>query len=256
MAHWADDVGLLLVGHGTRDPQGIGEFSETVRLVAERLPSAAVEPSFLELATPTIDTGLERLVARGKRKIVVAPLLLFAAGHAKQDVPAAVAAAAQKFPDVQWRQAAVLGCHSSLMQLSANRFHDAARAIAPAPRSLRLIVVGRGSHDSEATRETVRYAEMLAGMVGVADVQAGFLAMAEPRLQAALEEAARSANDVIVVQPHLLFHGELLGEVQQRVTDWRLQVPTKGWTVAKHLGPAPEVVAAIVDRCRQSLTTT
>jgi sirohydrochlorin cobaltochelatase len=123
------DLGVLLVGHGTRDQQGLAEFHVTVRQVAEHLPSLAVEPAFLELALPTIAVGFERLVERNKRRIVVAPLLLFAAGHAKQDIPVAIDAVAQKHPGVAWRQAEVLGCHEALIELSALRFQEALATI-------------------------------------------------------------------------------------------------------------------------------
>ena len=57
--------GLLVVGHGTRDPQGIDEFIQTVRWIAERCHPEPVEPCFLELAAPTIHEGVDALVRRG-----------------------------------------------------------------------------------------------------------------------------------------------------------------------------------------------
>ena len=251
------DLGILLVGHGTRDPQGLAEFHATVQQVAERLPSLAVEPAFLELASPTISDGYERLVERSKQKIVVTPLLLFAAGHAKQDIPAAINTVAQKHPGVAWSQAESLGCHVSLVELSALRFQEALAASNLKRKHVQLIVVGRGSHDPEATMEMTRYAKLLGERVGIGravigDVQTSFLAMAKPPLSDVLAEAAQSESDTIVVQPHLLFHGELLEEVQQRVQDWRARVASKQWLVTGHLGPTAQVVAAVLDRCRQA----
>lgn len=40
------DRGLLLVGHGTRDAEGLAEFASLARLVMERLPEFVVEPCF------------------------------------------------------------------------------------------------------------------------------------------------------------------------------------------------------------------
>jgi sirohydrochlorin cobaltochelatase len=176
-------------------------------------------------------------------------LLLFAAGHAKQDIPAAIRSAVSQHPGVDWRQAEPLGCHASLLELSAIRFHQSLAETNCDLQRCRLIVVGRGSHDAEATRETVRYAQLLSEQVRIAEVQTGFLAMAEPRLSVVLQEAANSDRETIVVQPHLLFHGELLTEVRQQVQDWSARVPTKKWLMTGHLGPAPQVVAAVVERC-------
>jgi sirohydrochlorin cobaltochelatase len=250
VASQSPDLGLLLIGHGTRDPNGLAEFAETVRLVASQVSPAAVEPAFLELASPTIAEGWERLVAHGVRRIVAAPLLLFAAGHARQDIPAALRAAAARHPQLEWRQAEPLGCHPALLELSAQRFQDAVQDAGCAANRCRLIVVGRGSHDPQATGETARYAELLAERVGVCGVRVCFLAMAEPRLPDVLAEAASAGNDSdpIVVQPHLLFQGELLGEIQKRVREWSAAVPTKRWLVTRHLGPAPQVAAAVRER--------
>ena len=87
-------TGLLLVGHGTRSRQGEGEFLEVAEQVSRRLTGVCVEPACLELTELTIPQGVSRLVERGARQIVVVPLLLFAAGHAKRDIPAAAEAAA------------------------------------------------------------------------------------------------------------------------------------------------------------------
>src|SRR5687767_3853616 len=91
-----ESLGWLVVGHGTRDRAGQAEFFELVELLARKVGDRGpqVEPAFLELASPTIAQGLARLAARGVRRVLVIPLLLFAAGHAKDDIPQAVAAAA------------------------------------------------------------------------------------------------------------------------------------------------------------------
>lgn len=249
---WTDDLGILLIGHGTRDSQGLAEFHETVRRLAKQIPSAAVEPAFLELAVPTISTGFERLVARNRRRILAAPLLLFAAGHAKQDIPAAIREVADKHCGVQWQLAEPLGCHQALIELSALRFREALPAADHKSKRVRLIVVGRGSPDSEATAEMARYAKLLGQRLDVHDVQVSFLAMSEPRLSEVLAEAARSECDAIVVQPHLLFHGELLGAVQQLVQDWSARVASKQWLITRHLGMGFQVTLAVLDRCEQA----
>ena len=55
------DTGLLIVGHGTRQPGGTAEFLETVAQVGQRLPGVVVQPCFLEFSRPTITEGVEQL---------------------------------------------------------------------------------------------------------------------------------------------------------------------------------------------------
>lgn len=119
--------GLLLVGHGTRYRLGQDEFLATVRQIAERLPDWLVQPGFLELAVPTLDEAVERLVESGATDCVVTPLLLFAAGHAKRDVPELIDSARQRFPHVNFQQAGHLGCEPRLLSLSLRRFREARR---------------------------------------------------------------------------------------------------------------------------------
>ena len=130
-----------------------------------------VEPAYLELASPTVSVGLDRLVEQGVRRLVAAPLLLIAAGHAKRDIPAAVRAAAGRHAGVEWCQAEHLSCHSSLLELSAQRFHAALGSARRDVRHCRLLLIGRGSHDPEAVGEMLRYASLLGERVGAGEVE-------------------------------------------------------------------------------------
>ena len=118
--NWAAD-GLLLVGHGTREEAGVAEFLAVAELVRQRT-ATLVEPCFLELARPMIAEGVARLAERGARRITVVPALLFAAGHAKRDIPLAVAETAVRFPELSVRYAAPLECHDRVLELSAPGF--------------------------------------------------------------------------------------------------------------------------------------
>src|SRR5262245_51578729 len=109
--------GVLVVGHGTREPAGIVEFHEVVRRLAERLTPLPVEAGFLELAEPTIAEAVDRLASQGVRTLTVAPVILFAAGHAKRDIPEAVAHVAARHAGLTWRSAEPLGLHPRLVAL-------------------------------------------------------------------------------------------------------------------------------------------
>ncbi|HEV3003760.1 MAG TPA: CbiX/SirB N-terminal domain-containing protein, partial [Pirellulales bacterium] len=116
-------TGLLIVGHGTRDPQGLAAFREVVGTVAGRLEQTVVEGGFLELAEPNIAAAVSRAVERGaKQHLDVLPLVLFAAGHAKSDIPRAVASAGASHSGLTTRLLPHLGCHDRILELSAQRY--------------------------------------------------------------------------------------------------------------------------------------
>lgn len=240
--------GLLIVGHGTREAEGRAEFLALAETVARRCPERLVEGCFLELAEPNIEAGLNRLVERGLRqRLTVAPLLLLAAGHAKNDIPEAVARAAERFPDLPARQSAALGCHPALIELSKRRYLEAVRGRPNGTDAETLLVmVGRGSRDPGANSEMARFARLRWEAHPVGWLETCYTAMTEPSLKRTLEMAARLPFRRIVVQPHLLFRGELLARIARTTENFSRQYPRIDWVLTAHLGPDPLVGDAVV----------
>ncbi len=245
------DRGLLLVGHGTRDAAGLAEFACLARKVVELLPKFAVEPCFLELAEPDIPTAVNRLLDRGIGQLTVAPLLLFAAGHAKRDIPAAVTAAIELRSGPQElivNQLPPLECHPRIVELSTQRFQESLRdRSAVDQRETMLLFVARGSSYPEALAEMRRFASLREQQTPVGRTEVCFAAIAEPDLPEGLGRAASSSFRRIVVQPHLLFTGQVLSQIEQSVGEIAAAHLQKEWRVTAHLGPSPLAAAAVAD---------
>jgi sirohydrochlorin cobaltochelatase len=244
--------GVLLVGHGTRDPRGAAEFHIVAEALASRLDDP-LEACFLELAEPTIHQGVARLAARAIDVLDVVPAMLLAAGHVKRDIPGVVAAAVVAAgADASVRVAEPLECHAKVLELSALRFAEtiAGRASVAAEATV-AVTVGRGSRDRQATADFARFCGLLAPRVPAAAHLHAFLALAKPSLQGTLGRAAESPGcRRIVVQPHLLFAGELLIRVADAVAFAAARWPHIEWIVAPHLGPHALLVDALEDRSR------
>ena len=242
-------TGLLIVGHGTRSERGLAEFREVIELVARWSPGVPVEGCCLELARPTSAEGLERLVARRCERIVVLPLLLFAAGHAKEDIPAAVQAAAQSCPQLEVALAEHLGCHERILQLSAQRYEAAASLDEEvAAQDTLWLMVGRGSRDASALAEMQRFIAGRLRLTPVGQVRVAYLAMAEPALATILPQIAELRFRRVVVQPHLLFHGDLLISLEAAVAAMAAQWPHQQWHLTPHLGVSDLLAEALWDR--------
>ena len=82
-----DQTGIMLCGHGSRDTNAVAEFEALASRIRERLPGRNVEFGFLEFARPIIRDGLDKLRERGMTDVLAVPGMLFAAGHAKNDIP-------------------------------------------------------------------------------------------------------------------------------------------------------------------------
>jgi sirohydrochlorin cobaltochelatase len=257
---------VLLVGHGTRDPIGVREFFRLAERVGTLLAGSTLEACFLEIAEPTIVQGLEKLLVRGAKRVTVVPLLLTAAGHAKRDIPQAVAAVARLHPGLAIRQTAALDCHPQVVGLSTQRYDESVGG-RPSVRSEEtlLLVVGRGSSDPAAASTVRQFAALRAERSQVGRVETCFAAVARPSLDEALPVVAAAGYRRIVVQPHLLFHGRLLADIRQKVERFRDNMPSAAanktasepkleeerqaieWILAEPLGPAKELALAVVD---------
>ena len=77
----------MVCGHGSRDAGAVAEFEKLAVAIRDRADGTPVEYGFLEFATPIIRDGLGNLVGQGVNDILAVPGMLFAAGHAKNDIP-------------------------------------------------------------------------------------------------------------------------------------------------------------------------
>jgi sirohydrochlorin ferrochelatase len=205
-----------------------------------------VEPSFLELAQPTIGEGLQRLAEQGVSEAVVLPLLLFAAGHVRLDIPAAVAQAAKQYSGLRVRQVSHLGCEPRIVELSRRRYDEvlAGRPLV-SPQETLLLLVGRGSRDRRATEEMLQFAELRRQNTNVGHVETCFAAMERPSLAELLPRIAQRPVRRIVVQPHLLFPGYLATKIRAAVDEQQAQRPAIEWLVTEPLG-ADRLLAEVV----------
>ena len=219
--------GILLVGHGTRDREGTREFFQLASVLAERLSPLPVEGCLLEFQHPTIPEAWQTLIQRGVNDICVAPLLLFAAGHARGDIPEVVFACAAMSPQVTYSQSGPLSRAPTIVELLVKRISQAAhQASVRIDDSVTLVMVGRGSYDPCAKADMQVLGEIVARRSGCDHHAVGFYAMAEPRLPDVLDRVAlRSGANCVIVQPHLLFQGRLYDAIEQQVREAPLRHP-------------------------------
>ncbi|MGH6854288.1 MAG: sirohydrochlorin chelatase, partial [Aestuariivirga sp.] len=141
----ADKLGVMLCGHGSRDRQAAAEFAVLSRRLKQRLPQYPVEYGYLEFATPIIRDGLDRLKAAGVRRVLAVPGMLFAAGHAKNDIPSVLNTYAAK-NDLRIDYGKELGIDPKMMRAAADRVQETLASASGdiAKHETLLVVVGRG----------------------------------------------------------------------------------------------------------------
>lgn len=245
-------VGVLLIGHGTRDAVGTEQFFSLGAMLGRQIAPTPVQPCLLELQSPSIAEGWQRLASQGVTHVHAVPLLLFAAGHAKSDIPAALAACQRQTPGISWDQTRPLSRCPELLQLVSRRLDQVFTAGQLNPAETAIVLVGRGSHDPCAQADMKLLAHCVAGKRNVRRVATAFYAMAEPRLPAVLDAIAvdRSIRN-IVVQPHVLFAGAIDQGIRALVAESQSRHPHRRHWCGDYLGPEAEVAAALVRRIEE-----
>ena len=156
-------IGVMVCGHGSRDAQAIGEFESVAAGIRERLPQYDVESGFLEFATPVIREGLDKLRGRGADLCLAVPGMLFAAGHAKNDIPSVLNTYEAEHPGMDIRYARELGIDEKLLRAAGDRVAaalDAAGRGVPLHETM-LVVVGRGASDPDANSNVAKVMRLL-----------------------------------------------------------------------------------------------
>jgi sirohydrochlorin cobaltochelatase len=112
-------TGIVLFGHGARDPRWVDTMTAISARMAELSPGTPVESAFLEFMTPDLATAVDTLVARGASAIVVAPVFLAAGGHVLRDLPDRLAAIAVRHPGLTVRVEPALGSLPAVVEAMA-----------------------------------------------------------------------------------------------------------------------------------------
>jgi sirohydrochlorin cobaltochelatase len=110
---------LVLLAHGSRDPQWRDPPEALRRLLAARLENATVELAFLELAEPGFEEVLARIAAGGNTRVSIVPLFLAAGRHVREDIAGLVARARARYPEVEFRELPALGDAPSVLEAIA-----------------------------------------------------------------------------------------------------------------------------------------
>ena len=240
-----NDTAVLLCGHGSRDPDAIGEFEVAAAALRRRLASPDFATGYLEFARPTIQQGLAGLAARGARRILAVPGMLFAASHVKNDLPWEMNSFMADNSGIEVKLGRDLAIDPKLLAAAADRI----ASVAPDGREDSvLVVVGRGTNDPDANSNISKITRMLWEGMGFGWGETAYSGVAHPRVDAALDRAARLGFRRIVVFPYFLFTGVLVKRIYAQTDQAAARFPGIGFVKAPYLRDHPKVIDAFVER--------
>lgn len=242
---------LLVVGHGSRDPRGAREFHELLDLVRERNPSLAVEGGFIELSRPPISECVDRLAEGGARRVAAVPLMLLAAGHAKDDIPATLVREKMSHPEMSFQYGRALGIRPELLELMDERVS----AVVPEEEKAEtaVLVVGRGSSDPDANSDVSKLSRLFYEGRPYPIVESAYVSMTPPNVHDGLERCHRLGAKRVAVFSYFLFTGVLEERIREQSESFAAGNPDVEVRYAGYFGPHERVADLLIERYEEAV---
>lgn len=246
-------TGVMICGHGSRSQDAVDEFA----VLAEKLPAYLpddwmCEYGYLEFANPVIRDGLDNLRAAGCERILAVPGMLFAAMHAKNDIPTVLNTYAEKH-GVSVSYGRELGVDPKMIAAAGARVQqavaqaDADHGAVPLHETC-LVVIGRGASDPDANANVAKIARLLHEGMGFGWCEVGYSGVTFPLVEPALTHAAKLGYKRIVVFPYFLFAGILIDRIYGFTDHVAAQHPDIQFVKAGYLNDHPKVLETFAER--------
>jgi sirohydrochlorin cobaltochelatase len=246
-----DTPALLIVGHGSRDPRGAREFHDLVGLVRRRNPSLTVEGGFIELSRPPISECADRLAVGGARNVAAVPLMLLAAGHAKDDIPATLVREKLAHPTMSFSYGRALGIRPELLELMDKRISAVVRE--EEKEETAVLIVGRGSSDPDANSDLSKIARLFYEARPYPTVESAYVSMTPPDVANGLDRCLKLGANRIVVFSYFLFTGVLEVRIREQSRAFADANPGVEVRYAGYFGPNARVADLVVERYTEAL---
>ena len=247
-------LGVLICGHGSRNRLAVEEFAQMVDALRPRLAPMPVEHGYLEFARPILRDGLETLREKGVTKVLAIPAMLFAAGHAKNDIPSVLNTytAETGLPIDYGRELGVDRLMVSAAGARVQECLDAAKHDVPLAETL-LVVVGRGSSDPDANSNVAKVTRLLVEGFGFGWGETVYSGVTFPLVEPGLRHAVKLGFRRVVVVPYFLFSGVLVSRIRQHTELVAADHPEVEFLSAGYLGDHTLVVDTFKERVKEVL---
>lgn len=250
-----EKIGVMVCGHGSRNQNAAREFSAVAEGLRDMMPDVPVEYGYLEFCNPVIASGLDSLREQGVTRVLAVPGMLFAAGHAKNDIPSVLNTYAAQH-DIRIDYGRELGIDPKMMRSAADRIQAAideadATQGEVAKEDTLLMVVGRGSSDPDANSNISKVMRLLWEGFGFGWGEVCYSGVTFPLVEPGLEHAARLGYKRVIVAPYFLFTGVLIKRIYKYTDDVAERHPDIQFAKASYLGNHDQVIATFKERAME-----
>ncbi len=248
------NIGILIIGHGSRNIHATKEFARLAEAIKSLVPSNPFEYGYLEFSRPIISEALDKLRERGVRKVIAIPAMLFAAGHAKNDIPAVLNSYSNK-TGIEILYGRELGINNLMISAAAERIKEAVISEKDTPlNQMLLVVVGRGSSDPDANSNISKITRMLVESLGFGWGETVYSGVTFPLVEPGLRHLVKLDFRKVIVFPYFLFSGVLVSRIRNFVQLVAEDNPEIEFINASYLGDHPKVVDTFIERILEVLS--
>ena len=248
--------GILLCGHGSRTEEGTKAFKELVTILTKRYHNYEVDYGFLEFNHPVYEASVERLYKKGIRKIYALPVILFAASHAKNDIPYELNTIQSYYPDLKIVMGTHIGVSSFILELSQKILEDKEANLPAIPRKdTCLVVIGRGTTDPDTNADVFKLCRMLWEGMGFGFATVAFSGTAYPSVKEGLEMVDKLGFKRVMVIPFFFFTGVLLQRIYQQVASFSKNTTTE-YISTQAFGTHELILQAFDERLKEAIEGT
>ncbi len=247
-----ENSGIIICGHGSRAKIAEEEFSLLAKGLRARFPTLKIEYGFLEYSSPNIHMALDRLREDGIKHIFAVPGMLFAATHAKNDIPSVLTTYKESYPELTIEYGKELGLHDEMISAFQHRVLESlGHASVPAAGTLydtMLVVVGRGTSVVDANADAAKLTRILSENLGFGWSETVYSGVTYPSVGRGLEMALKLGFKKIVIAPYFLFGGRLIDRIYAYVDKVALENPDVEFIKADYLRDQSHVLNTFITR--------
>jgi len=249
-------AGIMVCGHGSRNQNAAREFSSLAEGLKKYYPDMPVEYGYLEFCNPVISEGLDKLRKQNVTHVFAVPGMLFAAGHAKNDIPSVLNTYQAQNPGMVINYGRELGVDLKMIRAAGIRINEAIEranrqdGVVHADETL-LMVVGRGASDPDANSNVAKVTRMLWEGLGLGWAETAYSGVTFPLVAPALTHAAKLGYRRIIVFPYFLFTGVLVKRIFRFTDEIAEKYPDIQFVKANYLNDHPLVIETFRDRVEE-----
>jgi len=251
-----DSYAICLIGHGTRDPEGVQDFLILSQKLREKKFCRIVESGFLEFENPDITKALSACQRNGVKNIIILPGILFSGKHTQRDVPHAASAVFRNHPEINLIFAEPLATQPKVIEASQKRIEEEEKN---SPESFSrsetlLMTIGHGSRDTGFNSKVEKTLSQLGENMGFGKTLTGFAGSSQHYMEDIQEKFKPQRFRRVILFPFFLFSGVWVKRVYALADTLQGKYPHTEILKTSCLSHHALIIDALIQRVRESVS--